>query len=58
MDEQDLKQIETMMVRVVGVFAEDVLHKLDLLLAGQQALCAKSDSQFISREGAKDAKKI
>lgn len=43
MDEQDLKQIETMMVRVVGVFAEDVQHKLDLLVKGQQGLSERID---------------
>jgi uncharacterized protein YydD (DUF2326 family) len=41
MDEKDLKQIEAMMTRVVGVFAEDVQHKLDLLAEGHQMLVEK-----------------
>lgn len=32
-----------MMTRVVGVFAEDVQHKLDLLVEGQQSLIARMD---------------
>ncbi len=44
MDEKDLKQIESMMTRVVGVFAEDVQHKLDLLVEGQQLLSEKLDA--------------
>lgn len=35
MDEKCLKTLETMMTRVVGVFGEEVQHKLDLLVEGQ-----------------------
>jgi hypothetical protein len=43
MDQKDLKIIEAMMTRVVGVFAEDVQHKFDLLVEGQQMLGDKVD---------------
>jgi archaellum component FlaC len=41
MEETDLKQIEAMMTRVVGVFAEDVQHKFDNLGEGHQTLLEK-----------------
>lgn len=41
MEEQDLKQIEAMMSRVVGVFAEDVQHKFEILSEGHQLLSEK-----------------
>lgn len=43
MDEKDLKTIEAMMTRVVGAFAEEVQHKFDLLVEGQQMLGDKVD---------------
>lgn len=44
MEERDLQQIEAMMTRVVGVFAEDVQHKLDLLSEGQQLLSERLEA--------------
>jgi hypothetical protein len=44
MDERDLEQIEAMMYRVVGIFAEDVQHKLDILSEGQQLLSEKVEA--------------
>ena len=41
MEEQDLNQIEAMMSRVVGVFAEDVQHKFEILSEGHQLLSEK-----------------
>ena len=43
MEDNDLKQIETMMSRVVGVFPEDIQHKLDILVEGQQMLGERMD---------------
>jgi len=48
MEEQDLKQIEAMMTRVVGVFAEDFQHKLDLVVEGHQVL--RSEIQNLGRK--------
>ena len=42
-EDNDLKQIETMMSRVVGVFPEDIQHKLDILVEGQQMLGERMD---------------
>lgn len=43
MEEKDLKQIEAMMTRIVGVFAEDVQHKFEVLGEGHQLLSEKLD---------------
>ena len=43
MEEKDLTQIEAMMTRVVGVFAEDVQHKFEILSEGHQLLSEKLD---------------
>jgi len=43
MEPKDLMQIEKMMTRVVGVFTEDIQHKLDLVIEGQQFLGEKVD---------------
>lgn len=48
MEEQDFKQIESMMTRVVGVFAEDFQHKLDLVVEGHQLL--HSEIQELGRK--------
>jgi hypothetical protein len=42
-DENDMKQMEATMVRVVGVFAEDVQHKFELLAEGHKTLAEKLD---------------
>jgi hypothetical protein len=41
--EDDFKRIESMIARQVGVREESVLHKLDLLAEGQQALAERMD---------------
>ena len=38
MNEQLLQQIDELFTRRIGVFAEDVQHKFDLLIEGQQGL--------------------
>ena len=38
MNEQLLQQIDELVTRRIGVFAEDVQHKLDLVIEGQQGL--------------------
>ena len=38
MNEQFLQQIDELVTRRIGVFAEDVQHKLDLVIEGQQGL--------------------
>ena len=43
MEEKDLQQVEAMMSRVMGVFTDDVQHKLDLVVEGQQALVERMD---------------
>ncbi len=43
MEEKELKQIEAMMTRVVGVFAEDVQHKFEILAEGQQMIIERID---------------
>jgi hypothetical protein len=44
MEKNDLERIEAMMRHVVGIFAEDVQHKMDILAEGQQMLAEKLDS--------------
>jgi chaperonin cofactor prefoldin len=44
LEEQDLKQIEAMMRHVVGIFAEDVQHKFEILAEGQQMLSEKLEA--------------
>ena len=43
MNEKDLKQIEAMMNRAVGVFVEDVQHKFEILVEGQQMVSERID---------------
>ena len=43
MESKDIMQIEKMMTRVVGVFTEDIQHKLNLVIEGQQFLGEKVD---------------
>lgn len=43
MDEKDMHEIEAMMTRVVGVFAEDVQRKFEILGEGQQMLAQRMD---------------
>ena len=38
MNEQLLQQIDELFTRRIGVFAENVQHKFDLLIEGQQGL--------------------
>jgi hypothetical protein len=44
LEEQDLQQIEAMMRHVVGIFAEDVQHKFEILAEGQQMLSEKMEA--------------
>lgn len=43
MTEDDFKRIENLISRQVGVREESILHKLDLVVEGQQALAERMD---------------
>jgi predicted nuclease with TOPRIM domain len=43
MSEQFLQQIDELFTRRIGAFAEDVQHKLDLVIEGQQGLGQRLD---------------
>ena len=43
MDSKDLEQIESLISRQVGTFADAVQHKLDLVVEGHQMLAEKMD---------------
>jgi hypothetical protein len=43
MTENDLEKIDGMIARSIGVFAESIQHKLDLVVEGQQMLSEKMD---------------
>lgn len=43
MDAKEMKQIETMLTRAVGVIAEDAQHKFDILAEGHKMLADKLD---------------
>jgi len=43
MNEKDMKELEAMMTRVVGVFSEDVQHTFELLAEGHKMLAEKLD---------------
>jgi SMC interacting uncharacterized protein involved in chromosome segregation len=43
MDEQDFEKIESMIARHIGVFAESVNHKFDILVEGHRMLSEKID---------------
>lgn len=47
MTEDDFKRIEDMIARQVGVREEGILHKLDLVVEGQQALAGRMDRMDI-----------
>ena len=49
MDEKDMKQIEGMLNRAVGVIIEDAQHKFEILTEGHKMLAEKldrTDSRF------------
>lgn len=43
MTDKDLKEIEELFHRSIGVFAEIIQHKLDLVIEGQKMLAEKMD---------------
>jgi hypothetical protein len=43
MTEKDMEKIDGMIARRIGVFAESIQHKLDLVVEGQQMLSEKVD---------------
>lgn len=43
MTDEDLKQIDALLGRHLGVMTEVIQQKFDLVMAGQQALSAKLD---------------
>jgi len=43
MNDQDLKKIDEMLQRHLGVLSEDFQHKLDLVVEGHQMLVEKAD---------------
>jgi len=43
MNGEDLKKIEEIFNRSIGVFAEIIQHKLDLVIEGQKMLAEKMD---------------
>ena len=43
MDKRDFEKIDSMIARHIGVFAESVNHKFDILVEGHQMLSEKID---------------
>ena len=43
MTENEMKQIEGLFTHQLGIFAEDVQHKFDLVIEGQQLLSERMD---------------
>jgi len=43
MNETDLQQLDELITRRIGTFAEDVQHKLDLVIEGQNGLGERMD---------------
>ena len=41
MNEKDFDKIDSMIARHIGVFAESINHKFDILVEGHQMLCEK-----------------
>ena len=43
MDEQDFRKIDEMIARHIGIFAESINHKIDIVAEGPQMLSEKID---------------
>jgi hypothetical protein len=44
MNEKDFDKIDSMIAHHIGVFAESINHKFDILVEGHQMLCEKNRS--------------
>jgi len=50
MMEKESESIDSMIARHIGVFAESIQHKLDLIVEGQQALSDRMDRRLAEIE--------